>query len=450
MSGIDDHFDGLLDLKLDRVLSMETDQKFTSNGMISRFNWVLGAFKHNILNEEHLPKPTLLIYAHCNERGKRLDGWSCTSRIRFVVESERKSQQYFFDNAHFPMTSYRAVPPPSSPGCVLTLANGTIGIELPWDNLIQDFHLSGDKDWLNISVKINVLEQTGYGSLIQLDARFRIHDKIIFFNKYHLATYSSYFRTLFFSNWAQRDVDEYDLTSSGDDLEAFQQMLAMSYPVDNFPEPSISKISDILRLADKYDLPIVTERCERLLIHGFSGDDGNALPCSSNNANSVCNSCNYIPMLITSNLINIGNIGQNNNNNHTQLHTHSYQHNHPNLNQNNNNIEQHFSLIQKLALAERYQLYNLKTHCLDKMSPAHFCAELRANIEVYNRELSEGLKAELDEKMSAKCTEELTSFQQRQENAQNEGHLPPPHKRVRPRPKTPPRPNYNLPPFRFK
>jgi len=61
------------------------------------------------------------------------------------------------------MTSYRAVPPPSSPGCVLTLANGTIGIELPWDNLIQDFHLSGDKDWLNISVKINVLEQTGYG-----------------------------------------------------------------------------------------------------------------------------------------------------------------------------------------------------------------------------------------------------------------------------------------------
>jgi len=53
-----------------------------------------------------------------------------------------------------------------------------------------------------------------------------------------LATYSSYFRTLFFSNWAQRDVDEYDLTSSGDDLEAFQQMLAMSYPVDNFPEPS--------------------------------------------------------------------------------------------------------------------------------------------------------------------------------------------------------------------
>jgi len=101
-------------------------------------------------------------------------------------------------------------------------------------------------------------------------------------------------------------------------------------------------------------------------------------------------------MVITSNLSNLGNIGQNNNNNHTQLHTHSYQHNHANLNQNNNNIEQHFSLIQKLALAERYQLYNLKTHCLDKMSPAHFCAELRANIEVYNRELSEGLKAELD------------------------------------------------------
>jgi len=40
-------------------------------------------------------------------------------------------------------------------------------------------------------------------------------------------------------------------------------------------------------LADKYDLPIVTERCERLLIHGFSGDDGNALPCSSNNANRL-------------------------------------------------------------------------------------------------------------------------------------------------------------------
>uniref|UniRef100_A0A914L7D3 Uncharacterized protein n=1 Tax=Meloidogyne incognita TaxID=6306 RepID=A0A914L7D3_MELIC len=81
--------------------------------------------------------------------------------LLFVVESERKSQQYFFDNARFAMTSYRAVPPPFSSGCLATI--GTIGIELPWDNLIQDFQLSGDKDWLNISVKINVLEQTGYG-----------------------------------------------------------------------------------------------------------------------------------------------------------------------------------------------------------------------------------------------------------------------------------------------
>ncbi|KAL7080537.1 hypothetical protein ACQ4LE_000574 [Meloidogyne hapla] len=440
MAVADDHFDGLLDLKLDRVLSMETDQKFTSNGMVSRFNWVLGAFKHNVLNEEHLPKPTLLIYAHCNERGKRLDGWSCTSRIRFVVESERKSQQYFFDHVRFPMASTRTTAPPARAECVLTLTNGTIGIEIPWDKLIQDFQLNSDKDYLNISAKINILEQTGYGSLIQLGARFRIHDKIIPFNKYHLATYSSYFRTLFFSNWAQRDVDEYDLSASGDDLEAFEQMIAMSYPVDNFSEPTVSKISDVLRLADKYDLPIVTERCERLLINGFSVDDGSTVPSSSNNANFFCTTCNYVPLINLSNPP--INIGLNNN----IPHIHNYQLISNNSNQNN---VEHFSLIQKLALAERYQLYNLKTHCLEKMSPKHFCAELRANIEVYNRELSEGLKAELDEKMSAKCTEELTTLQQRHETAQNECHLPPPHKRVRPRPKTPPRPNYNLPPFRF-
>jgi hypothetical protein len=41
--------------------------------------------------------------------------------------------------------------------------NGTIGIELPWEKLIQDFRLSSDRDWLNITAKINIIEQVGYG-----------------------------------------------------------------------------------------------------------------------------------------------------------------------------------------------------------------------------------------------------------------------------------------------
>ena len=37
----DDHVDGRLDMRLDRVLSMEIDKKFTNNGMISRFHWYI-------------------------------------------------------------------------------------------------------------------------------------------------------------------------------------------------------------------------------------------------------------------------------------------------------------------------------------------------------------------------------------------------------------------------
>ncbi|KAF7633690.1 BTB domain-containing protein [Meloidogyne graminicola] len=430
MSVTEDLADGHLDMQLEHVLSMETDQPFKSNGIISRFHWVLGAFKHNILNEENTPKPTLLIYAYCSERGKRFDGWTCTSRIRIVVESERKTQHFYFENVRFPLASTCSTTA-SRDECVLTLTNGTIGIELPWDKLINEFQLYSDNDWLKISAKVHLLEQIGYGTLFQMNSRFRIKDKIIPFNKHHLAMYSSYFRTLFFSTWAQDDVEEHDLTSSGDDTEAFEQMLAMSYPIENYPEPT----------ADKYDLPIVTERCEKLLICEFGIGDGYVGTSPPINAKEVCNICHYVCNSTNSSN---GNVGHNNNNNYN---THNYHSD--NNNSNNNNIE-HFSLIRKLALAERYNLFNLRTFCLEKITPAHFCADLAANSIVYNQQLSDGLKNELQKVLKEKSIESLSTIQQRQENSQNECHLPPPHKRVRPRPKTPPRPNYNLPPFRFK
>jgi hypothetical protein len=117
-------------------------------------------------------------------------------------------------------------------------------------------------------------------------------------------------------------------------------------------------------------------------------------------------------------------------------------------------LEKERPLIKKLALAEKYGLYNLKSQCLERISPSHFCLELRQNIAVY-QELSPGLKAELDERMARKSAEELGKEKATKE--ENGGSndatlllLPPPHKRIRPRPKTPPRPNFNLPPFRFK
>jgi hypothetical protein len=41
MAAADDHLDGCLDMRLDKVLTMEIDQKYTSNGTISRFNWYI-------------------------------------------------------------------------------------------------------------------------------------------------------------------------------------------------------------------------------------------------------------------------------------------------------------------------------------------------------------------------------------------------------------------------
>jgi hypothetical protein len=52
-----------------------------------------------------------------------------------------------------------------------------------------------------------------------------------------LATYSTYFQAFFFSEWA-KDKVEYELNDPDDDIDALQLMLAMAYPVDNYPQPT--------------------------------------------------------------------------------------------------------------------------------------------------------------------------------------------------------------------
>lgn len=395
VAAFDEIADGQLKLRLDQVLGMQLEQKHVKSAMIGRFVWELGALKHNILSEGNSPKAHLVIYLQCNEQGKRLEGWGCTTRVKITLESERKTNSWCFEPHRFPVlrpTSLCDNQPKYQTGDSSMIKNGTFGLHLAWDKLVSDFQLNSELDGLNIVLKLHIIEQIGYGSFFQLDTRLNVRGHIVLVNKFHLASYSSYFRTFFFSKWCNEEPEqEYELNDPNDNVEALQLMLAMTYPFEHYPLPTSDQIGDVLRLSDKYDLQIVNERCEKFLI---ADEEDKLLP-----------------------------------------------------------------LLRKLALAERYALFNLKTYCLDRMLPAHFCLHLRDSVSTY-AELSDGLKAELERRMARRSVDELQrgecSSQQQQQGTsqshqnQQEGALPPPHKRVRPRPKTPPRPNYNLPPFRFK
>lgn len=367
---LEEYADGQLSLSIERLSQLLLEQKSIKTEKIARFSWELGALKHNILDEDNIPKPYLLVYVQCNERSQRLDGWTCTARIKLTFSSVHKKKSFSLDQIRF-STHY------------LQEKNT---IHYPWDKLLTEFELSSnDTDTLNISAKITIIEQIGYGSLIQLNTRLNVNGSVLLVNKFHLATYSPYFQTFFFSDWTK--TEEYHLDEPNEDLEILQLMFNMAYPTENYPHPTDARIGEVLRLADKYDLQIVSERCEKLLMEDTEKP-----------------------------------------------------------------------LIQKLALAEHYSLFNLKSHCLERITPAQFCLTLRENIAIYN-ELSDGLKLELDDRMAKRGSEEIQHQQQQQsqtlhqfhqQQQQDIGTLPPPHKRVRPRPKTPPRPNYNLPPFRFK
>jgi hypothetical protein len=57
-------------------------------------------------------------------------------------------------------------------------------IVLPWDKLLSEFQLNDGQDWLNVAAKVSIIEQVGYGSLIQLNTRLAVHGNVLLVNKY--------------------------------------------------------------------------------------------------------------------------------------------------------------------------------------------------------------------------------------------------------------------------
>lgn len=61
---------------------------------------------------------------------------------------------------------------------------GFFCMKFPWENLSSEFHLDAANGLLNISAKITVLEQIGYGTLIPLNTRLLVHGNVLLVNKY--------------------------------------------------------------------------------------------------------------------------------------------------------------------------------------------------------------------------------------------------------------------------
>jgi hypothetical protein len=271
---------------------------FVHNIQISNIR-ELGALKHNILSEGNSPKAHLVIYLQCNEQGKRLEGWGCTTRVKvclsfengcvqnslnqITLESERKTNSWCFEPHRFPVlrpTSLCDNQPKYQTGDSSMIKNGTFGLHLAWDKLVSDFQLNSELDGLNIVLKLHIIEQIGYGyassqntgimgecTILQVILPIRhpfecsrphcagqqicafvhsnflvpVHNIINSILLQHLASYSSYFRTFFFSKWCNEEPEqEYELNDPNDNVEALQLMLAMTYPFEHYPLPTSS------------------------------------------------------------------------------------------------------------------------------------------------------------------------------------------------------------------
>ncbi|ULU13257.1 hypothetical protein L3Y34_016036 [Caenorhabditis briggsae] len=103
-----------------------------------------------------------------------------------------------------------------------------------------------------------------------------VHDTRFYVSKMYLASQSTYFKTLFLGGFSESKKSE--ITLSGIDADEFQHFLEVLYgefAIDDFT------VEGILLIADLYDTPIVTKKCEMFLLKESKKEFNKKLQLSS-------------------------------------------------------------------------------------------------------------------------------------------------------------------------
>jgi hypothetical protein len=103
------------------------------------------------------------------------------------LESEKKTKTFSRENVRYPTNASSQSQQNLQLQQQSTTAGGNAAyLQIPWDQLEEEFQLANDlgDDWLRISAQITVIEQFGYGTLIQLNTRLLVHGNAILVNKF--------------------------------------------------------------------------------------------------------------------------------------------------------------------------------------------------------------------------------------------------------------------------
>ncbi|UMM14195.1 hypothetical protein L5515_002102 [Caenorhabditis briggsae] len=103
-----------------------------------------------------------------------------------------------------------------------------------------------------------------------------VHDTRFYVSKMYLASQSTYFKTLFLGGFSESKKSE--ITLSGIDADEFQHFLEVLYgefAIDDFT------VEGILLIADLYDTPMVTKKCEMFLLKESKKEFNKKLQLSS-------------------------------------------------------------------------------------------------------------------------------------------------------------------------
>ncbi|CAL2034549.1 unnamed protein product [Caenorhabditis brenneri] len=137
-----------------------------------------------------------------------------------------------------------------------------------WNKLMDDY--VNEEDKLTVEVKVRIVKMSGvYKQNLRCfdetkklfsDLVFEVQDVKFYVAKLYLATHSPYFDTLLLGTFRESKMSEIKL--SGIDAADFQNYLEVLYGDHAINETTVE---GILHVADMYNTPIVTGKCEKFL-----------------------------------------------------------------------------------------------------------------------------------------------------------------------------------------
>ncbi|PIC48949.1 hypothetical protein B9Z55_007733 [Caenorhabditis nigoni] len=139
---------------------------------------------------------------------------------------------------------------------------------LDWDKMRNEYLID---DNLTVEVEVEILKMTGFEkeNLRNFDESIKecsdvvlvVNDREFYLSKMFLALQSSYFKSLLLGNFEESQKDKIELKDiNPDDFQNFLELIHGESSIDD------DTVSGILHLADMYDAPTATRRCEEFLL----------------------------------------------------------------------------------------------------------------------------------------------------------------------------------------